>query len=78
VLIWLLLAACTFAESFPDSTRYVIPASHYSVAEEVSPDFEAALSHFQVERVYCAPARSHTVRINHRCINSYYIPLALQ
>jgi hypothetical protein len=40
LLIWLLSAVCT-----------VIPTAHYSIAEEVSADVEAALSHFQVERV---------------------------
>jgi hypothetical protein len=35
----------------PIIAGYVVPSAHYSVAEEVSPDFEAALSHFQVERV---------------------------
>ncbi len=67
MLIWLLSAVFTFAESshfccLLDSTRYVIPAAHYSVAEEVSPDFEMTLPHFQVERFCCAPGRSHIVR----------------
>ena len=70
LLIWL-LSAQLFVLSLkvltsyclPDSTRYAIPAAHYSVAEEVPPDFETALPHFQgVERVCCAPGRSHTVR----------------
>ncbi len=40
----------------------VIPAAHNSVAEEVSPDFESALPHFEIERVCRVSGRSHTVR----------------
>ncbi len=56
----------------PDSTGYVIPAAHYSVAEEVPPDFETDLPHFQVERVCCAPGRSHTVRCSLKPLTRVY------
>ncbi len=61
--------SCLYFRCLPDSTGgCVIPAAHNSAAEEVSPDFEAALPHF--ERVCRAPGRSHTVRCSVKTVDS--------
>ncbi len=48
----------------PDSTGYVIPTAHYSVVEEISPDFEAALPPFRLRGSLSSGSLSHCLLLS--------------